>query len=229
VTDPTSATAKGAGRANQKARTRAALVAAAAKLVREGRPPSIPEAAAEALVSVPTAYRYFARADDLWAEASFEAVGLDDWIDQIDADIESAGSDVVARALAASGVVDHMLADQAPFRRLAKASIDQWFAQREADAGNGTVPVRAGRRNRNNEVVVAPLRGSVSDDRLDRLVRALGLISGTEAMIALTDALDLEPDAAMDTLHDAVRWLVSGALAEAGLEEVPGSAARSSG
>ncbi len=227
MTDATAKTANGAGRVNQKARTRAALVAAAVKLVREGRPPSIPDAAAEALVSVPTAYRYFARADDLWAEASFEAVGLDDWIEAIDADIDSAGGDVVARALAASGVVERMLGDQAPFRRLAKAGIDQWFAQRDVDASSEVVPVRAGRRNRNNEMVVAPLRGSVSDDRLDRLVRALGLISGTEAMIALTDALDLEPDAAMDTLHDAVRWLVSGALADDGLE-APGPGARGS-
>jgi AcrR family transcriptional regulator len=215
-TKPGQTMTKGVGRANQKARTRAAVVAAAVKLVREGRPPSIPDAAAEAMVSVPTAYRYFASADDLWAEASFEAVGLDTWRDEIDADVEAAGDDVVARALAASNVVDRMLRDQAPFRRLAKAGIDQWFAQQKAGGGSEDVPVRAGRRNRNNELVVEPLRGALDEDRLARLVRALGLLSGTETMLALTDALDLDADEAMDTLHDAIRWMVAGALAEAG-------------
>ncbi|PYU89769.1 MAG: hypothetical protein DMG08_20310 [Acidobacteria bacterium] len=45
------------GRANRKARTRVALLHAATELVREGRQPSMPEAADLALIS--TAYRYF--------------------------------------------------------------------------------------------------------------------------------------------------------------------------
>ena len=45
------------GRANRKARTRVALLQAATELVREGRQPSMPEAADRALIS--TAYRYF--------------------------------------------------------------------------------------------------------------------------------------------------------------------------
>src|SRR6201984_2675303 len=48
-----------AGRANQKLRTRNAIVAAAAELSRTGREVTMPEVARAALVSEATAYRYF--------------------------------------------------------------------------------------------------------------------------------------------------------------------------
>jgi hypothetical protein len=61
-------------RSNQKTRTRAALLQAATDLFREGRSPSMPEAADRALVSVATAYRYFSSAEDLWWEATLTDV-----------------------------------------------------------------------------------------------------------------------------------------------------------
>ena len=50
-------------RANQKERTRAALVDAAKALVRAGAPPTVAEAAERARVSRATAYRYFPTQD----------------------------------------------------------------------------------------------------------------------------------------------------------------------
>ena len=47
------------GRVNQKARTRAAIVEACRQLIRAGEPVTMPEVASLALVSEPTAYRYF--------------------------------------------------------------------------------------------------------------------------------------------------------------------------
>src|SRR5687767_4792337 len=47
------------GRRNQKARTRDALIAAARALLAEGTTPTVEEAAAAAVVSRTTAYRYF--------------------------------------------------------------------------------------------------------------------------------------------------------------------------
>jgi AcrR family transcriptional regulator len=202
-------------RVNQKTRTRAALLAAAGKLVREGRPPSMPDAAAEALVSVATAYRYFATADDLWAEASIAAADIDGWLEAAHREIEAAGRDPVARAEVAARVIGgRMLDDPLPFRQLVKAGMDQWFAQHN-DPKVDRVPVRAGRRTRTNTVIVEPLRGTLSEEEIDRLVRALGLVSGTDPVLALTDTLNLDRDDAMVTLLDANRWLITGALAEA--------------
>ena len=47
------------GRPNQKSRTRKDLLRAAARLMRDGRSPSLEDVAAEAMVSRATAYRYF--------------------------------------------------------------------------------------------------------------------------------------------------------------------------
>src|SRR3954467_8211725 len=119
-----------AGRANQRARTRAALVDAAVALIRDGRPPSMPEAAERALVSVATAYRYFRTAEDLWEDAAlFSATAFLD-ADEPEAAIEAAGDDVEARVEVVIrwvgwGFIDH----EVVARQLMKASLDRWFSQ----------------------------------------------------------------------------------------------------
>jgi AcrR family transcriptional regulator len=57
------------GRANQKLRTRAAIVKAAAELIRTGREVTMPEVAEAVLVSEATAYRYFPDLVSLLREA----------------------------------------------------------------------------------------------------------------------------------------------------------------
>src|SRR5919106_1299453 len=57
-------------RANQKERTRAALVGAATDLLKEGSPPTVAEAAARAKVSRATAYRYFPTQEALMVEVT---------------------------------------------------------------------------------------------------------------------------------------------------------------
>ena len=58
-----------AGRANQKLRTRNAIVQAAAELSRTGREVTMPEVARAAMVSEATAYRYFPDLASLLQEA----------------------------------------------------------------------------------------------------------------------------------------------------------------
>ena len=59
-------------RANQKRRTRKDLLQAAARLLKEGRNPSLEEIAEEALVSRATAYRYFPNVEALLIEAPLD-------------------------------------------------------------------------------------------------------------------------------------------------------------
>ncbi|HET9731889.1 MAG TPA: TetR/AcrR family transcriptional regulator [Acidimicrobiales bacterium] len=202
------------GRTNQKARTRTALLHAAAELVRDGRPPSMPEAADRALVSVATAYRYFSSAEDLWWEASNEAFGEQATIAQAQRRVEAAGSDPQARLEALIRSVGFaMLDDQVPYRRITKSALEQWFRQADTTPGE-RVPIRQGRRNQHVRAVLTPLEGRLARKDLDRIAHALGLIVGSEAMISLTDAVGLEVPAAKKTLLDAARWLLAGALAE---------------
>ncbi len=204
---------------NQKARTRSALLNAAAELVREGRSPSMPDAAGRALVSVATAYRYFPSAEELWWEASNVAFGDETTLARAAQRVEAAGSDPQARLEALIRSVGfQMLDDQVPFRRIAKSALEQWFRQVDSPPAQ-RVPIRQGRRNDQIRRVVSSLDGQLDRKDVDRIAHALGLVIGTEAMIALTDAVGLDVPAAKRTLLDAARWLLAGALAE--MNEAP--------
>lgn len=200
------------GRSNQRARTRAALLDAATQLVREGRPPSIPDAADLALVSVATAYRYFPSADQLWLEASDALVEWEPTLAESNARIEAAGDDVMDRLEAAIQAVGfRMIDDQAPYRRVAQSALDQWFSAAHEPHGERP-PVREQRRKAQIELVLAPLRGSHPDVEVDRIAHALGVVIGTDAMLAVTDGVGLEGDDAKAAMLDAGRWLLAGAL-----------------
>ncbi|HEU4675075.1 MAG TPA: TetR/AcrR family transcriptional regulator [Motilibacteraceae bacterium] len=197
---------------NQKQRTRRALLQAAAELVREGASPSIPAAAERALVSVATAYRYFSSAEDLWWEASTST--YEQTVEQSAREVERAGTDPQARLealLRSTGFP--MLDDQLPYRRVAKNALEQWFRQ-QAAADDERVPVRQGRRNDQIRAAIAPLADQLPGDAMDRLTHALGLLVGTEPVISLIDAIGLDVPEAKQTLLDAARWMLSGALAE---------------
>ena len=173
----------------------------------------MPEAADRALISVATAYRYFASAEDLWWEGSAAAIN-EPAITATDNLIEAVGSDPEARLEALIRLVNFpMLDDQVPYRRLAKAALEQWFSQADTPEG-GRAPVREGRRNGRIAKVVEPLRGHLPKKDVDRIAHALGVVVGTDVMLALTDGVGLDAREAKKAMLDAGRWLLSGALAE---------------
>lgn len=202
-----------AGRANQRARTRAALVDAAVTLIRDGRPPSMPEAAERALVSVATAYRYFRTAEELWEDAAlFSATVIVD-SDELEAAIEAAGDDVEARVEVVIrklgwGFIDH----EVMTRQVMKASLDRWFAQQGSD--EEPRPVRPGQRNKWNALALQPLRERLEDYEVDSLVEALGFVLGAEAVVTLLDVLQLSPEAAKERQLISALWMLRGGLAE---------------
>jgi AcrR family transcriptional regulator len=186
----------------------------------------VPEAADRALVSVATAYRYFPSAEDLWWEASTAAIDYQPTLANAERRIEAAGTNLQGRleALVRSAGFQ-MLDDQVPYRQIAKTALEQWFRQAGAP-NNERVPIREGRRNELINKVLAPLRRELPKKDVDRIARALGLVVGTEAMIALTDAVGLDVAGAKKTLLDASRWLLAGALAELiDMDEAPTASA----
>jgi AcrR family transcriptional regulator len=200
------------GRANQRARTRSALVDAAGQLLREGRAPSIPEAAERALVSVATAYRYFGSADELWAEAATDLRSILH-PEGIEAAVEAAGDDVELRLDAAIRSVVWPLVDhELVARQAVRTGLERWF---EGQGATEPVAALADGRNGLNELVVAPLRGELDDARIDALVEALGVMVGPENVVTLIDVLHLTPEAAKERILTTARWLLHRWLAEA--------------
>ncbi len=167
------------------------------------------------MVSVATAYRYFPTADDLWLEASFETIDFIAETNQITRLVEAAGDDAAARLDAVVMSIGwRMLDDPVPFRTMAKLALDRWFAQQQSPDEEGA-PVREGRRNRWNQMVVEPLRGTLTDAERDQLVAALNVTWGTEAVMSLIDVSGLDVERAKAVMLQTARWVLSSALADA--------------
>ena len=196
-------------RANQRLRTRKDLIAAAARLMREGRKPSLEEVAEAALVSRATAYRYFPNVEALLAEASVDVV-VPDGAALFAGDPSADPEDRVDRAEAA---MHQAVFENEPAIRLMLSAA---LVRAAAGAVNGTVPIRQNRRTPLIEAALAPARGRLTERGYARLCAALAMIFGSESMVVFRDVLQLDEATARAVKSWAVRALVRAALAEAG-------------
>lgn len=196
--------ADGSARRNQKLRTRKDLLQTAARLIREGRKPSLEDIAAEAMVSRATAYRYFPNAEALLVEASLEvgtpqpeAVFGDDPSD-----------DPVLRLDRVDAAFDAMILANEPALRVMLAHAVQ---RSPPGSGGEGVPARQNRRTPLIEAALAPARRQFRPADLKLLARALALVIGTEAMVVLKDVLQLDDAEARKVRRWAIRALVDAA------------------
>lgn len=199
------------GRVNQKLRTRAALLDAAAALLARGRTPTVDEAAAEARVSRATAYRYFPTRDDLLNETALhlDMAGADTGVREAFESLD----DPADRADAAErGMHQVAFSNEAASRVLLKTSMEKWLA--EGRSGSRT-PLRQARRREWFEAALAPAGRSLGRERLDTLVSALCMLTGVEALVVLKDILGLGPRRARKVKSWAVRTLVREMMREA--------------
>ncbi|MFI6165797.1 TetR/AcrR family transcriptional regulator [Nocardia sp. NPDC051052] len=199
--------------ANQKMRTREALIGAALELARNGHSPSIAEVAEAAKVSTATAYRYFPNPQSLWSDMATRQAGttggFPDFLDDLPEDVEDRIERVVRECCA------FQFADEVVWRGVLRATLDRWFSQVDV-AEAERVPVRGVTRLEMARVALAPLRDTLSAERLERLVNAVVLVFGVEALVSTRDTCGLDPEAATDTMSWAARALVRAAIAEAG-------------
>lgn len=178
------------GRANQKKRTRAAIVAAARNLMGSGADVTMPEIARAALVSEATAYRYFPDLVSLLSEA-MEGT----WPSAAEAlEPVAHSADPVERvAFATEFLLRRVHAFQGSVRAMISGTITR----------PGTVRARPGHRFGLIEEALAPLRDSGMDaGELARLTEGLWVVASAEAFFTLTDLCGLSPD---DAIASAVR------------------------
>ena len=191
------------GRTNQKRRTRQALLDAGARLLAEGRSPSLAEVSEEALVSRATAYRYFPSIEALLGEAFFEQ------------EIPTAGElftepieEPVERVLRVEEKLNEILfAQEVSTYIVVRNTLDAWLASAPGDR-----PVRPGRRLRLLDAALEPLAGELEPNTLHRLRHALALTIGTEAVLATRAVCGLEVDEARAVTRWASEALVRQAL-----------------
>ena len=185
------------GRANQKARTRAAIVDACSDLVRSGAEVTMPEVARRALVSEATAYRYFPDLISLLREALDGA-----WPDPGEALAPVAGSadPAVRVAFACEYLLRGVHAYQGAVRAMIAHTITAPAAAR----------TRPGIRFGLIDYALAPFgqqgspagRPHLPAEALADLKRELAVAVSAEAFFVLTDLCGLAPE---DAIHTAAR------------------------
>lgn len=195
---------EGAGRPNQKTRTRKDLLQAASRLMQQGRTPSLEEVAEAALVSRATAYRYFPSVEALLVETAVDvAVPEPETLFQ-----GEASRDPVARLQRVeTALYDMILANEPLLRAMLAHTIQQGMQGGE----DGRLPRRQNRRTPLIEAALEPARDQFKPGSLKLLSRALALILGPEATIVVKDVLQLDDGEARKVKRWAIRALVEAA------------------
>ena len=200
-----------AGRANQRLRTRKDLLAAAARLLKNGHSPDMDAVAAEAMVSRATAYRYFPSIDALLVEAPLDGALPDP--DRLFAGDHS--TDPAQRVDKAEAALHEMCYRNEPQLRLMLAASLERAAQEGPSSSSDAIPLRQNRRTPLIQAALAPARRRFTRPAYARLCAALALIFGTESMIVFKDVLGLDQRTARKVKSWAARALVTAALEEA--------------
>ena len=189
-----------------RGRTFRRLLAEAVALVRRGRIPSVAEVAQSAEVSRATAYRYFPSRSKLVSAVIAEALGP------------------VRRAVPQQGdakqrlheLVDRTYSRFKEYEPHMRAALQLALEHQSLEAA-GLLEEERFKRGQRTEILaitLSPLRAKLSKKTFERLLKALAVVYGIEAMIILKDicgASDRETEA-------VVRWMMD-ALVDAALQE----------
>lgn len=200
------------GRYKQKRRTRTAVLTAARELIRQGKVPSVADAADAADVSRRTAYRYFPTQEQLLAEAQLEgerpAFERAFEAPELAHDVE-ARLDVLVRTMYAT------LQETEPLMRaMIRLTVDRSRDDRTTDAAEAEPPRRGYRRIDWIEMALSPIRTQMDETSYERLVSGLALCVGIEALLVLRDIRGLDLAAAEEVSSWTARSLLHASLAE---------------
>lgn len=186
------------GRRGQKARTRAALVDAARRLIAEGRTPTVEDTAAAAGVGRTTAYRYFPTQEAL-IRAAHPEIGATTLLGP------DAPTDPEAR-------FELALAEQL---RIVRAWEPQLRASLRVSLlpGSEQPPLRGGRAVGWFVDALAPLAATHPALDLRRLAIHLRAVAGIESYVWLTDVAGLSADDAIEIMRTNATTLLPGLIA----------------
>ena len=190
------------GRAGQKRRTRSALISAARAVMAQGVTPTVEAAAAAALISRTTAYRYFSSQRALLIAAHPE-------IDTTSMLPPNPPQDPESR-------LDAVL--QEFHRMILETELQQRTALRlslEPGSQRGDHPLRQGRAVGWIGEALSPLETVLPEEDLVRLVFAIRSATGIEALVWLTDVAGLSRDEATALMRGSAQALLRSALPKA--------------
>lgn len=187
------------GRVGQKGRTRAALITAARALIAQGETPTVAAAAASALISRTTAYRYFPNQRDLLVAAHPETVATS-LLPTNPPEDPAARLDAVVRAFTTL-IID----TEAQQRTMLRLSLE------DTPAEPASLPLRQGRAIGWIAEALEPLRAELGEPRLHALTLAVRSAIGIEALVWLTDVAQLSRADAQNLMCWSARSMLTAA------------------
>jgi len=187
------------GRAGQKGRTRSALISATRELIAQGMTPTVEAAAAAALMSRTTAYRYFSSQRALLVAAHPEIETTSMLPPNPPHDPESR-LDAVIREFHRT-----ILETEAQQRTVLRLSL-------EPGSQRGEHPLRQGRAVGWIAEALSPLQTLLAEEDLMRLVLAIRSATGIEALVWLTDVAGLSREEATALMRGSAQALLKSAL-----------------
>ena len=189
------------GRTHQKARTRAAMLAATRELLAEGVALTVEQAAERAAISRTTAYRYFPnqRALLIASYPELEVLSL----------LGTDGpADPAARLELVTESIGRQILEYEPeLRAMLRLSL-------ESLPNQDALPLRQGRVIGWIEDALAPLAERMSESELCRLVLAIRATLGIEAFVWLTDIGRVPREEAVEIMRSSARTLARAATAD---------------
>lgn len=201
--------APSAERTAQKRRTRKAIVNATIALLARDRTPTVNDVAAAADVSRRTIYFHFPSFDQLLLDATLGALSQS----RIDRAIDAASQagDAAARVEGMARAL-HQIGPEV--ERLGRALI-RLTVESGPDADDRSTPRRGYRRIEWIETAIAPMRERLPPAAWKRLVNALAMVVGWEAMIVQKDICGLGARDAEELSVWVVRALLDAASRDA--------------
>lgn len=193
---------EGHGRVNQKRRTRGAIVAACQELITAGADINMPAVARAALVSEPTAYRYFPDLASLLEEA---LAGIEPDPAAALAAGTNTGDPVERVAYAAELLARLVIERQGAIRALMSVSIARGTAR----------TARPGYRFALIDQALAPLsarKPAIDPATLEQLRRDLAVVISAEAVLTLVDLYSLDPEQAVASIVHTARLVTEATL-----------------
>ena len=196
------------GRTNQKARTRAALLASALELIRKGRQPTVEEAALAVGISKRTAYRYFLSQDHMLADAALD--GLRGQMDKLLSAPTAADAHTRLSSLAAA--LRQLGESHEPeLRTMMRAALDMSMKGQQQQQ---PAPARGGRRLDWIRTALEPVKDRFPPEGYSQLVNGLAVSIGIDALIVLRDICGLRSEEAEKVMIWASNALLNRALAD---------------
>ena len=181
-------------------------------VLRSGVTPSVIAAAEEAKVSRATAYRYFPTQEALLSEV----VGITPSLESFEEarSNETSQDPHVRLERVLDGLNRAAMTNEGEYRAALRVYLDVWFESKKKDS-EAMPAVRAGRRRRYLEDVLAPVAADLTDTTHRRLINALSLTLGMDSLAIMKDVCGLENEEALEVLQWAARVILDAGLQEA--------------